>query len=329
MGGDHGPAVVVPAAIEAVRRLGDQARIFLLGDESVLKAEVARAGFSLRSGQLEVVHAPENIDMDEAPASAIRRKKRSPIVVGAQMMRDGQVDAFVSAGNTGAVTAAGTLIVGRISGVVRPGIATMFPTGKGVSLMVDVGANVDCKPKHLLQFGTMGRIYAECVLERENASVGLLNIGEEPKKGNELTQQAYQLLQQHEPHFVGNLEARDVFAGRADVVVADGFVGNVVLKLLESFGGFLLRSFREEVGRDWRAMLGGLLLKPSIREFSRRFNYAEYGGAPLLGCRGLIIIAHGGSSEIAITNAILVAERGTRDRVPQRIREAIEKEQDE
>ncbi len=328
MGGDHGPAVVVPAAVQAMRRLGDRARVFLLGDETTLKDELARsrAAATLRSG-IEIVHAPEHIDMGEAPASAIRRKKHSPIVVGAEMMREGEVDAFVSAGSTGAVTAAGTLIVGRLRGVARPGIAAVLPTDRGVSLIVDVGANADCKPVHLLQFGTMGRIYAETVMGRKGATVGLLNIGEEPKKGNELSQQAYQLLLRHEPNFVGNLEGRDVFAGKADVIVADGFVGNVVLKLLESFGGFLLRSFREEVGSDLRAMLGGLLLKPSIRDFSRRFNYAEYGGAPLLGCRGLIIIAHGGSSEIAITNAIAVAERGTRDQVPQRIRDAIEKEQ--
>jgi glycerol-3-phosphate acyltransferase PlsX len=326
MGGDHGPSVVVPAAIEATRRLGDRARVFLLGDEAAIRAELTGTAYEEVAERIELVHAPENIEMGEAPSSAIRRKKNSPIVVGAELMREERVDAFVSAGSTGAVTAAGTLVVGRIPGVARPAIATMLPTERGASLLLDVGANSDCKPIHLLQFGTMGRIYAETVLGREKATVGLLNIGEEPKKGNELSQLAHQLLLKHESRFIGNLEGRDVFAGKADVIVADGFVGNVVLKLLESFGGFLLRSFREEVGRDWRALLGGMLLKPKIRDFSRRFNYAEYGGAPLLGCRGLIIIAHGGSNEVAITNAIAVAERAARDQVCERIATAIEKE---
>lgn len=329
MGGDHGPSVVVPGAVAAARTLEGRARLTLLGDEAQIHAELERHSYSEHEcAPIEVVHAPENIGMDEAPAAAIRRKKSSPIVMGAQRMRAGEADAFVSAGNTGAVTTAGTLIVGRLPGVDRPGIATVLPTAKGVSLMVDVGANSDCKPQHLLQFGAMGRIYAERVLGVERAAVGLLNIGEEPKKGNELVQGAYQLLSDFEPAFVGNLEGRDVFAGKADVIVADGFVGNVVLKLLESFGGFLLRSFREEVRNDLRASVGGWLLRPSIREFSRRFNYAEYGGAPLLGCRGVIIISHGGSSVEAITNAVLVAERGARDRVPDRIEAEIEREKE-
>lgn len=330
MGGDHGPSVVVPGAVAAARGLKGRAHLILLGDEPAIRAQLDRHHTDPdASASIEVRSAPENIGMDEAPAAAIRRKKQSPIVVGAQLMRDGEADAFVSAGNTGAVTTAGTLIVGRLPGVDRPGIATVLPTAKGVSLLIDVGANSDCKPQHLLQFGAMGRIYAERVLRREDVTVGLLNIGEEPKKGSELVQEAHRLLSDFEPGFVGNLEGRDVFAGKADVIVAEGFVGNVVLKLLESFGGFLLRSFREEVGGDLRASLGGWLLRPSIREFSRRFDYAEYGGAPLLGCRGLIIISHGGSSIEAITNAVRVAERGTRDRVPEHIRAEIEREKAE
>ena len=327
MGGDHGPSVVVPGVVEAAKRLGASARLLCVGDE----AEVRAALEACDGGALgiEVVHAPDNIGMDEAPASAIRRKPRSPIVVGARMMKEGEVDAFVSAGSTGAVAAASTLIVGRLPGVARPGIATVLPREKGLCLLIDVGANVDCKPQHLLQFAAMGRIYAAHVLGLEEPRVGLLNIGEERGKGNELTQQSYALLEAHEPAFTGNVEAKHVFDSEATVIVCDGFVGNVLLKNLESFAGFLVRAFKEEIRDDLRAKAGAWMMRPALREFGRRFNYAEYGGAPLLGCRGVVIIAHGSSSSVAITNAIRVADRGVRDRVPARIQSEIEREQRE
>lgn len=327
MGGDFGPSVVVPGVLEAARRLGASTRLVCVGDESQVRAEIARHGGEALG--LEVVHAPDNIGMDEAPASAIRRKPQSSIVVGAQLMKNGDVDAFVSAGSTGAVTAASTLIVGRLPGVARPGIATMLPSDKGVCLVIDMGANVDSKPQHLLQYAVMGRIYAKHVLGHASPTVGLLNIGEEPGKGNELTQQAYDLLKAHEPAFIGNVEGKHLFDGRATVIVTDGFVGNVVLKNLESFGGFLARGFREEIKSNLRAKIGAWLLRPALREFSKRFNYAEYGGAPLLGCRGVVIIAHGSSSSEAITNAVRVADRGVRDRISGRIQQEIEREQEE
>jgi len=190
-----------------------------------------------------------------------------------------------------------------------------------------VGANSDCKPKHLLQFAAMGRIYAEHVMRLPSPTVGLLNIGEEPSKGNELSVEAHRLLAQNEPAFIGNVEGRDIFAGRASVLVMDGFTGNVVLKILESCYGFIGDSVKEEIRHDPRAMLGGWLIKPAVKRLGKRFHYAEYGGAPLLGCNGVIIICHGGSSSEAITNAIKVAERGVRDRVPERIRVEIEAEE--
>ncbi len=324
MGGDFGPSVVVPGAVQADRQLAGRCRIVLVGDRELIAGELAAAGAQVDS--FDVVHAPDNIEMVEAPAPAIRRKPNSSIVVASRLMKTGEVDAFVSAGSTGAVAAASLLIVGRLPGVDRPGIATLIPTKRGVGLLIDVGANADCKPHQLLQFAVMGRIYAERILGVDAPTVGLLNIGEEPSKGNELYQESHKLLAANESNFVGNVEGSDVFEGRATVLVMDGFVGNVVLKILESVTGFLAQSFKEEVRNDVRATLGAWMLKPALRDFGRRFHYAEYGGAPLLGCKGVITIAHGGSSPRAITNAIRVAERGVRDRVPQRISEEIEKE---
>jgi glycerol-3-phosphate acyltransferase PlsX len=325
LGGDFGIDVVVPGVIAAARQLSDQARILCVGDEAPIRKILERDGATELS--IEVVHAPENIGMDEAPANAIRRKKNSSIVVGAQLLRDQRADAFVSAGSTGAVTAASTLVIGRLPGVRRPGIAALIPTRSGVTLVLDVGANSDAKPAHLLQFAAMGRIYSRSVLGVEEPRVGILNIGEERGKGNELTQESWTLLEAHEPGFVGNIEGKHLFQGGADVVVCDGFTGNVVLKMLESFGGFLLSSFRSEITGDWRARLGALILRPSMRHFARRFNYAEYGGAPLLGCAGLVMISHGNSSAEAITNAVLAADRGVRDEITRRIRDEIEREQ--
>jgi glycerol-3-phosphate acyltransferase PlsX len=327
MGGDYGVDVVVPGAIAAARQLGSTARIICVGDEALVQSVLERE--SAAGLGIAVVHAPENIGMDEAPAAAIRRKKNSSIVVGAGLLRDGEADAFVSAGSTGAVTAASTLVVGRLPGVRRPGIAALIPTQAGVALVLDVGANSDAKPNHLLQFAAMGRTYSRSVLGVAEPRVGILNIGEERGKGNDLTQEAWDLLDAHEPGFVGNIEGKHFFAGGADVVVCDGFTGNVVLKILESFGGFLLNSFRDEISGDWRAKIGAGILKPAMKQFARRFNYAEYGGAPLLGCNGLVMISHGSSSAEAITNAVLAADRGVRDEISSRIRAEIEREQQE
>ena len=327
MGGDYGVEVVVPGAIAAARQLKGTAQIICSGDSALVESVLERE--SATDLGIQVVHAPENIGMDEAPAAAIRRKKDSSIVVGAGLLRDGDADAFVSAGSTGAVTAASTLVIGRLPGVRRPGIAALIPTASGLTLVLDVGANSDAKPSHLLQFAAMGRIYSRSVLGVSEPKVGLLNIGEERGKGNDLTQEAWDLLDAHEPGFVGSIEGKHFFAGGADVVVCDGFTGNVVLKILESFAGFLLKSFREEISGDWRAKVGAGILKPAMKQFGKRFNYAEYGGAPLLGCNGVVLISHGSSSSEAITNAVLAADRGVRDQISTKIRQEIEREQQE
>lgn len=326
-GGDFGPSVVVPGAVDAARQLEGRATVVCVGDESAVRAALATS--SAAEGLVEVVHAPRNIEMGESPATAIRRKPDSSIAVGARLMKEGAVDAFVSAGSTGAMTAAGTLIVGRLPGVDRPGIAAILPTLKGACLLLDVGANADCKPQHLLQFAAMGRIYARHVLGMSEVTVGLLNIGEEPTKGNELTLEAHELLAAHEPAFVGNIEGRHLLEGQATVVVTDGFVGNVVLKVLEGTRGILSGMVRDELRRDPRALLGAWLMKPSLKRVFKRFDYAEYGGAPLLGCRGGLVICHGSSSSLAITNAVKVADRGVRDRVSQRIQDEVERERRE
>ena len=325
-GGDHGPSVVVPGAVAAARQLAGS-EIVCVGPADAIERELEGAG--AHGLPIRVVHAPDTIEMGESPAAAVRRKTESSIVVGAKLVRDGEADAFVSAGSTGAVTAAATLIIGRLPGVARPGIATVLPTRQGASLVIDMGANVDCKPQHLMQFAAMGKIYAQSVLKIASPKVGLLNIGEEPGKGDELTQAAHALLQAHEPDFVGNIEGKHLFEGRANVVVCDGFVGNVVLKILESFGGFLLDEFRQEIKGNVRATLGAGLLKPAMKQFARRFDYAEYGGAPLLGCRGVVIIAHGRSSSQALTNAIRVADRAVRDDIAGRIQIEVDRERRE
>jgi len=300
------------------------ARIVFFGDGDAIRAEMKKAG--VEPGAVDVIHAPENIDMSEAPASAVRRKKRSSIVTAAKALRDGSADAFVSAGSTGAMVAANLLYVGRLPGVARPAIATFCPTRKGFTLFIDVGANADCKPHHLVQFAAMGRIYSEHVLDVENPRVGLLNIGEEASKGSEIVQEAYKLLAEREENFIGNVEGSAVFAGKADVVVCDGFIGNVILKAVEGFAGFLMGTIRFEIQQSIRARVGGWMLKRRLKAIFKGFDYVQYGGAPLLGCRGVSIICHGKSNEEAIANAVLLASRAVRERLGELISAEIERE---
>lgn len=327
LGGDYGPSVVVPGAVAAQRELGESVRIQLFGDEATLIEELKKAGAS--TSDFDLVHAPENIEMHESPAAAIRRKRNSPIVMACEKMKAGESDALVGAGSTGAMAAAGLLIVGRLPQVRRPAIASHYPTKTGVGLVLDIGANADCKPMHLLQFGVMGRIYARHVLGVAEPRLALMNIGEEPSKGSELALEAHRLMQAHEPNFAGNIEGRDLFEGKVDVIVTDGFTGNVILKILESCAGFLASSFREVLEGNPRAKLGAWLLLPAIKDYAKRFDYAEYGGAPLLGLHELLIICHGGSSSAAITNAIKAAVRGVEDGVVERIRDEIAREERE
>jgi glycerol-3-phosphate acyltransferase PlsX len=270
-----------------------------------VRAEVERQGVD--PGSFDYVHAPERIAMGDAGAQSVRRKRRSSIAVCASLVKEGAAQALVSAGNTGAVVAASQLTWRRLPGVERPAIATFVPTDRGGCVLLDVGANSDCKPSHLVQFALMGEVYARHMLGQESPRVGLLNIGEESTKGNELSQVAHRLLSASDVPFVGNVEGRDIFRGAADVVVCDGFTGNVVLKFSESIIELLGTLMRREVTRDLRSKLGALILRPAFRRLVKDLDYSEYGGAPLIGVNGVCIIAHGSSSPKAIMNAIRVS----------------------
>jgi len=307
MGGDIGPEVVVKGALEAVRKDPEGLGVVLVGDrrriESVLERERSRPS------NVEVVHASEAVDMSEAPAGAIRKKKDSSIAVALRMLKERSVDGLVSAGNTGAVVAGALVTVGRLHGVSRPAIAMFYPTAKGWVVILDIGANSSCTAKNLHQFGIMGSVFAEYHLGVGNPRVGLLNIGEERSKGTDISREAYGLLEGGHVNFVGNVEGRDVFAGAADVVVCDGFVGNILLKFGESIVSFTTNVLREEIRKSVVAKMGALLMKGVFRTFRSRLDYAEYGGAPLLGVNGVVIISHGKSSERAIRNAVNMARR--------------------
>jgi glycerol-3-phosphate acyltransferase PlsX len=307
MGGDRAPRVVIQGALEARREARGAFDIVLVGDEARIREEAER--LDLRERLPRVVHAPESVDMAEAAAASVRRKKGSSINIAAKLEKDRETDALVSAGNTGAVVAAALLTLGRIESVERPSIATILPTPQGNVVILDVGATSDFKPYHLVQFALMGSIYARLVLHVERPRVGLLNIGEEAEKGSELYYEAHQLLKQSPVHFIGNVEGRDIILGTADVVVCDGFVGNVLLKFAESIIPIVGHMIRDEIMSDPLSALAGLLLKPAFRRMRRRLDYAEVGGAPLLGVEGTCIIAHGRSNARAIKNAIRVAAR--------------------
>jgi glycerol-3-phosphate acyltransferase PlsX len=323
MGGDGAPAVEVEGAVAALAEGGPDLRIQLVGDESRVRAELGRFG-SASEPRLSVVHAGERIEMGEDPARQVRRKKGSSISVATRILRDGLADGLVSAGNTGAVVASSLLTLGRITGVRRPGIATFLPSPTGGAVLLDVGANSDCTPQHLVQFAVMGSIFARKLLGRSDPKVGLLNIGEESSKGNKLVQSTYPLLEQSPLNFVGNVEGRDIFRGGVDVVVCDGFVGNVVLKFSESVIHLMKHLVKEEIGDGLRNQLGALLLRPVFRSLSRQLNYEEYGGAPLLGIDGVVIIAHGSSSPRAIASAVRVAVRFAHERINDLIRDELQ-----
>ena len=318
MGGDFAPREIVKGALNAALELG--LGIILVGDEELLRAELYDCD---TSGLVSIVHAPEVIDMKEHPAVAVRRKKGSSIVRAAQLVKEGSAAAMVSAGSTGAVMASALLGLGRIKGVDRPAIAGVLPNEKGLTVLLDAGANVDCKPQHLLQFGIMGYLYAKKILGIANPRVGLLSNGEEETKGNEVTQAAYPMLLSAGINFIGNVEGRDIFCGTVDVVVCDGFIGNIVLKTGEGLAGALLKMMKEEVTKSWLAKMGTVMAEPALKGLQRRIDYSEYGGAPLLGANGVFIICHGRSTAKAIKNAINVAGESVENRLVEAIRECM------
>lgn len=321
MGSDAGVGPVIEGAIAAAAK--SELEAILVGHEREIHEYLNDRPLPDR---VSIQHASEVIHMDEEPLAALREKRDASVVVAAKLVRDGKADAMVSPGNTGAAMAAGTMIIGRATGVDRPAIATLLPSLEGTILLLDAGANVNCRPSNLVQFAHMGSVYAEKLMERPNPSVGLLSVGEEETKGDRTTKAAHNLLRDSSLRFVGNVEGRDIAYGLADVVVCDGFVGNVVLKAAEGFAEFFVRSLATELRKSWRSKLGALILRPCFQSFRKRLDYAEYGGAPLLGINGVCFIAHGSSNNRAVANAIVRASQAVDSKLVDTIRLAMVRE---
>ncbi len=315
MGGDRAPLPEVVGAVEAYRRFG--VPVLLVGDEPRLRKELEH--LKVGGGEIPVVHADEVITMEDPPLTAVRKKRRSSLRIAADLVKDGEAQGLVSAGNTGAVMATAKLVIGGIEEVERPALATWIPHAKGVSLLLDVGANSDCRPSHLLQFAVMGAIYYSQMTGAAEPAVGILSIGEEEIKGNDLTKEAFRLLQQSGLRFIGNVEGHGLFRGEADVIVTDGFTGNVVLKTGESVYEYIGHTLKAGFRRSLAARLGYLLSRGVFEELKSKMDYAEYGGALLLGVKAVTIICHGRSQPRAITNALRLArdfcEAGLNDRI--------------
>ena len=321
MGGDNAPVEVVKGAVDAVNA-DQKVKVFLVGRESVIKGELQKYTYSAE--QMEIVPAEEVIETGEPPVMAIRKKKDSSIVKALYLVKEGTCDAFVSAGSTGAVLVGGQVIVGRIKGVERPPLAPVIPNIKGVSLLLDCGANVDARPSQLLQFAKMGSVYMESVIGVKNPRVGLVNIGVEEEKGNALTKETYPLLRNcPEINFIGNVEARDIVYGEADVLVCEAFVGNVVLKMLEGVSGALVEKIKGGMMSTTRSKIGALLVKPALKKTLKGFSTEEYGGAPLLGLNGLVVKTHGSSRANEIRNSILQCIAFKEQKINQKIKEKV------
>jgi glycerol-3-phosphate acyltransferase PlsX len=320
MGGDNAPAVEVEGAIQAVEEYGHD--LVLVGDEERIKKELAKHGFS--SDKIVLKHASEIIEMHDPAAISVRRKRDSSIVVGLDINKKDQADAFVSAGNTGAVVCAATLSLRLLPGIERPGIAIVIPTLKGTSLIIDVGANINTKPMHLLQYGIMADAYSRYLLGRESPTVGLLSVGEEESKGTDFIKETHTLLSESKLNFTGNIEGRDVYAGKVDIILCDGFVGNVILKISESVADTIMSLLKREIKANFIATVGAILSSQAFKELKRKMDYSESGGAPLLGVDGRCIICHGSSTPKAIKNAIRVAAEFVKQDINKHIIEELE-----
>ncbi|MCR5756160.1 MAG: phosphate acyltransferase PlsX [Acetatifactor sp.] len=323
MGGDNAPREIIKGAVEAINE-DKRVKVFLVGREPVIREELKN--YQYDASQVEVVHAEEVIEMSEPPVMAIRKKKDSSIVKSMYMVKEGTCDAFVSAGSTGAVLVGGQVIVGRIKGVERPPLAPLIPTDapKGVSLLIDCGANVDARPSHLVQFAKMGSVYMESVMGVANPRVGIVNIGAEEEKGNALVKETFPLLKNcPEINFIGSVEARDVPLGVADVIVCEAFVGNVILKMYEGVGTILLKKVKNGMMSSLRSKIGALLVKPALKQTLKTFNTEEYGGAPMLGLNGLVVKTHGSSKAVEIKNSILQCIAFKEQKINEKIKEKI------
>ena len=321
MGGDNAPHEIVKGAIEAIQKR-DDIHVILTGKEDVINKELA--GYTYNKEQISVVHAEEIIETAEPPVMAIRRKKDSSIVVGMKLVKDGEADAFVSAGSSGAVLVGGQLLVGKIKGVERPPLAPLIPTEKGFSLLIDCGANVDARPSHLVQFAKMGSIYMEHVLGVKNPKVAIVNIGAEEEKGNALVKETFPLLKEcQDINFIGSIEAREIPHGQADVVVCEAFVGNVILKLYEGVASVLVSKVNAGMMTSLRSRIGAFLVKPALKSTLKAFDASAYGGAPLLGLNGLVVKTHGSSTSKEVCNSIIQCVTFKEQRINERIKECI------
>ena len=330
MGGDNAPAEIVKGAVDAVSSRED-IKVFLVGQEDVVREELQK--YPYPQERIEVVDAPEVIEMAEPPVQAIRKKKQSSLVVGMNMVKQREADAFVSAGSSGAVLVGGQTIVGRIRGIKRPPLAPIIPTETGISLLIDCGANVDCKPDYLAQFAVMGSIYMDKVFKVNNPRVAIINNGAEEGKGNDLVKAAAPMVASMPVNYIGNVEGRELTSGDVDVAVCDGFVGNVVLKLMEGFAKTLFSMLKQEFTSSIRAKAGAALLMPSLKNFKKKMDYTEYGGAPLLVVNGAVVKAHGSSNQKAYYHAVRQAyemvKSGVHEMIKQEIGNAVSQLQQE
>lgn len=321
MGGDNAPGEMVKGAVDAVNR-NDSVKVILVGQEEVIKKQLSE--YSYREDRIEVVNATEVITTEEAPVNAIRRKKDSSIVVGEKLVKNKEADAFVSAGSTGAVLVGGNLVVGRIKGVERTPLGTLIPTAKGVALLVDSGANVDTRSSHLIQFAKMGSIYMEHVVGVKKPRVAIVNVGVEEEKGNALVKETLPLLKEcGDINFTGSIEAREIPHGGADVIVCDGFVGNVILKLYEGVGGVLLGKVKEGLMTNLRTKIGALLIKPALKATLKSFDASEYGGAPMLGLNGLVVKTHGSAKAKEVSNSIIQCIAFKEQKINDKIKDSL------
>jgi len=329
MGGDYAPQSNIEGAIQFVKEFN--IGVYLVGKKDILEKELKK--YNLPDNlPLKIVNAEETIEMDEAPSIAVRKKRKSSMYIAGKLVREGKAQAFVSAGNTGAAMAISKFVVGAAEGIERPGIAVAFPTKKGKpTVLIDAGANVDCKPTHLVYFALMGHTYVKEMLRTSNnPRIGILSIGEEEGKGNDLVKETYPILKKTNLNFIGNAEGRDIFTGDFDVIVCDGFVGNVVLKTSESLGTIILDMIKEEVKKSFISKIGAILMLPALKRFKKKADFAEYGGAPLLGTKGTCIITHGRADGKAIKNALKVAsefeKRHFNNKLKENIKNLIPKE---